>query len=387
MLADNKLTEGSSWDERQLAVVLNELKIELNFEIEVPGFEPPEIDRLLRALDPPDDSMEAADEFEVAEGQAISRLGDSWSLDRHRLFCGNALESTAYDALLAGEKADAVFTDPPYNVPVNGHVTGKGRRKHREFAMASGEMTGEAFTRFLRDALGLAVSHSVEDATLFACMDWRHVVEIASAIREIDCEILNLCVWVKTNGGQGSLWRSQHELLPVFKKGAEPHINNVELGRHGRWRSNVWEYAGASSLGSDAREGLALHPTVKPRLLLEDALIDVTNRGDIVIDCFAGSGSTLVAAEATGRRCRAIEFDGPYCDVIIRRWSEMTGREAVLEATGETFAEVEARRSNEGPPDPAPQFGRVEGGVAPDEADELPDHDTTGATCNAEGRS
>ena len=172
----------------------------------------------------------------------------------------------------------------------------------------------------------------------------------------------------------------------MFKKGGEPHINNVELGRHGRWRSNVWEYAGASSLGSDAREGLELHPTVKPRLLLEDALIDVTNRGDIVIDCFAGSGSTLVAAEATGRRCRAIEFDGPYCDVIIRRWSEMTGQEAVLEATGETFAEVEARRSNEGPPDPAPQFGRVEDDVAPDEADELPDHDTTGATCNEEGR-
>ena len=150
---------------------------------------------------------------------------------------------------------------------------------------------------------------------------------------------------------------------------------------------NVWEYAGASSLGSDAREGLNLHPTVKPRLLLEDALIDVTNRGDIVIDCFAGSGSTLVAAEATGRRCRAIEFDGPYCDVIIRRWNEMTGREALLEATGETFAEVEARRRDEGPPDPAPQFGRVEDDVAPDEADELPDHDTTGATCNEEDRS
>jgi DNA modification methylase len=129
--------------------------------------------------------------------------------------------------------------------------------------------------------------------------------------RELGLELINVVVWVKTNGGQGSLWRSQHELLPVFKKGAEPHINNVELGRHGRWRSNVWEYAGASSLGSDAREGLELHPTVKPRLLLEDALIDVTNRGDIVIDCFAGSGSTLVAAEATGRRCRAIEFDGP----------------------------------------------------------------------------
>jgi DNA modification methylase len=175
-------------------------------------------------------------------------------------------------------------------------------------------------------------------------------------------------------------------LLPVFRKGDEPHVNNVELGRHGRWRSNVWEYAGASSLGSDSREGLALHPTVKPRLLLEDALMDVTNRGDIVIDCFAGSGSTLVAAEATGRRCRAIEFDGPYCDVIVRRWSEMTGREAILEATGETFAEVEAHRRDEGSPDPAPQLARVKHAVAPDETDAPPDITAIGATCNKEAR-
>jgi ParB-like nuclease domain len=238
MLADNKLNEGSSWDERQLAVVLKDLKIELNFEIEVPGFEPPEIDRLLRTLDPPDES-EAADEFEAAEGPTTSRLGDLWSLGRHRLFCGNALESTSYDALLAGEKAAAVFTDPPYNVPVKGHVTGKGRRKHREFAMAVGEMTSGAFTRFLRDALGMAVSHSAEDATLFACMDWRHVVEIASAIRDIGCQVVNLCVWVKTNGGMGSLYRSQHELVFVFCREGAARTNNVQLGKFGRNRTNV----------------------------------------------------------------------------------------------------------------------------------------------------
>jgi DNA modification methylase len=165
---------------------------------------------------------------------------------------------------------------------------------------------------------------------------------------------LNLVVWEKSNGGQGSLWRSQHELLPVFKKGVAPHVNNVELGRHGRWRSNVWTYPGGSTLGSDSREGLDFHPTVKPRVLLEDALIDVTNRGDIVIDCFAGSGSTLLAAEAVGRRCRAVEIDGPYCDVIIRRWREMTGQDAVLESTGETFAEVEAQRAGQDPDDPSP---------------------------------
>ena len=248
-------------------------------------------------------------------------------------------------------------------------------------------MSREEFARFNRQWMEAVLARLVDGGLFATFIDWRSIDLVIASGRELALDLINVVVWVKTNGGQGSLWRSQHELLPVFKKGAEPHINNVELGRHGRWRSNVWEYDGASSLGSDAREGLALHPTVKPRLLLEDALIDVTNRGDIVIDCFAGSGSTLVAGEATGRRCRAIEFDGPYCDVIIRRWSEMTGREAVLEATGETFTEVEARRSNEEPSDPAPQFGRVEDDVAPDEADELPDHDTTGATFNAEGRS
>jgi hypothetical protein len=179
-------------------------------------------------------------------------------------------------------------------------------------------------------------------------------------------------------------------LLPAFKKGDEPHTGNVELGRHGRWRSNVWEYAGASSLGSDSRDGLALHPTVKPRLLPGDALLDITNRGDIVIDCFAGSGSTLVAAEATGRRCRVVEFDGPYCDVIIRRWGEMTGREAVLEATGETFAEAAERRlaaaSKDAPPRPAPQSDACEDGVAPDEAGGLPSFGPTGATRSEEAR-
>ena len=277
-----------------------------------------------------------------------------------------------------------MLTDEPYNVANVGHVTSNA--DHREFAFAHGEMSREEFARFNRQWMEAVLARLVDGGLFATFIDWRSIELVIASGRELGLDLINVVVWVKTNGGQGSLWRSQHELLPVFKKGREPHINNVELGRHGRWRSNVWEYAGASSLGSDAREGLELHPTVKPRLLLEDALIDITNRGDIVIDCFAGSGSTLVAAEATGRRCRAIEFDGPYCDVIIRRWREMTDREAVLEATGETFVEVGARRRNEGPPDPAPQFGRVEDDVAPDEADELPGHDTTGATCNEEGR-
>jgi ParB/RepB/Spo0J family partition protein len=345
MLADNKLTEGSRWDERQLAVVLNDLKIELNFEIEVPGFEPPEIDRLLRTLDPPDELMEAADEFEVAEGQPISRLGDSWSLGRHRLFCGNALESTSYDALLTGEEAAAIFTDPPYNVPVNGHVTGKGRRKHREFAMAAGEMTREAFTRFLRDALRMAVSHSVENATLFACMDWRHVVEIAGAIREIGCQLLNLCVWVKTNGGMGSLYRSQHELVFAFCREGAARTNNVQLGKFGRNRTNVWNYPGMNSFPPRGRtRGLDYHPTVKPIAMVADAILDVTPRGGIVLDPFSGSGTTILAAEKTGRRGYGMDLDPRYVDTTIERWQRMTGQAAV-HASGKTFEEIRAERS------------------------------------------
>ena len=286
-----------------------------------------------------------------------------------------------------GEWARVVLTDEPYNVANVGHVTSNAN--HREFAFAHGEMSREAFAEFNRQWMKAVLPRLAGGGLLATFIDWRSVELVIACGRELGLDLINVVVWVKTNGGQGSLWRSRHELLPVLKKGDEPHVNNVELGRHGRWRSNVWEYAGASSLGSDSREGLALHPTVKPRLLLEDALLDVTNRGDIVIDCFAGSGSTLVAAEVTGRRCRAIEFDGPYCDLIIRRWSEMTGREAALEATGETFAEVAERRHNAGPSDSAPRSASAEDDVAPDgdsEASERASEGKGGATCNEEGR-
>ena len=218
--------------------------------------------------------------------------------------------------------------------------------------MANGEMSREEFASFNRAWMLAVLSYLVDGGLLATFIDWRSVDLVIACGRALDLALLNLVVWEKSNGGQGSLWRSQHELLPVFKKGDAPHVNNVELGRHGRWRSNVWTYPGGSTLGSDSREGLDFHPTVKPRVLLEDALLDVTNCDDIVIDCFAGSGSTLLAAEAVGRRCRAVELDGPYCDVIIRRWREMTGGDAVLESTGETFAEVEARRAGELADDP-----------------------------------
>jgi DNA modification methylase len=348
MLADNKLTDRSSWDERQVAIVLKELSnIALDFEIEATGFEPPEIDFRIQSLEPPDESTDPADEFETSEGPPVSRLGDLWSLGPHSLLCGSALDSDAYGALLAGEKAAAVFTDPPYNVPVNGHVSGKGAKKHREFPMAAGELTEDAFSSLLTDAFGLMLSHSVEGATFYACMDWRHLREIDSAIRGIGCDLLNLCVWVKPNGGMGSLYRSRHELVFVFGKRGTTRVNNVQLGKHGRNRTNVWNYPGMNSFARRGRRrGLDLHPTVKPIAMVADAILDVTQRGDIVLDPFGGSGTTLLAAGRTGRRGYVIELDPGYVDIAIARWQRMTKHTAV-HANGKTFDEIRAERRPE----------------------------------------
>lgn len=348
MLADNKLTDRSSWDDRKVAIVLKELSdIALDFEIEATGFEPPEIDLMIQSLEPDDESADSADNFEAADGPTISHLDDLWALGSHRLLCGNALDSHAYGALLGGDKAAAVFTDPPYNVRVKGHVSGKGATKHREFPMASGELGQDAFQQFLTDAFGLMVSHSANGATFYACMDWRHDLEIGHAIRAVDCDCLNLCVWVKTNGGMGSLYRSRHELVFVFGKRGATRVNNVQLGRHGRNRTNVWNYPGMNSFARSGRtRGLDLHPTVKPIALVADAILDVTQRGDIVLDPFSGSGTTILAAERTGRLGYAIELDPGHIDTAILRWERMTGQKA-LHANGKTFEEIRAERRSE----------------------------------------
>jgi DNA modification methylase len=348
MLADNKLTDRSTWDDRKLAIALKELSdIALDFEIEATGFEPPEIDLRIQSLQPPDESTDSADEFEVQDGPPVSRLDDLWTLGPHRLFCGNALDSHAYGALLGGERAAATFTDPPYNVRVKGHAGGKGARKHREFPMAAGELTEEAFRRFLADAFAMMVPHSADGATFFACMDWRHLPEITGAIQAVGCELLNLCVWVKPNGGMGSLYRSRHELVFVFGKRDATRINNVELGKHGRNRTNVWNYPGMNSFPRRGRtRGLDLHPTLKPLAMVADAILDVTQRGDIVLDPFCGSGTTILAAERTGRRGYAIELDPVHVDTALGRWERMT-KQAAVHANGKTFAEMRAERRRE----------------------------------------
>jgi DNA modification methylase len=330
-LALNRLGETGSWDFEELRLEFLEL-IDLGCDIIDTGFELAEADALL--LDEEEDAEEAVEV--IPAGPLVSRAGDVWQLGRHRLLQGDARGPESYvQLMLPGEVARLVLTDVPYNVPIGGHVTSNAT--HREFAMAAGEMSPGEFAAFLHDALGAALPHVADGGLLASFIDWRSVDIVTGCGRELGLEPINLIVWAKSNAGQGSLWRSQHELLPVFKKGTAAHVNNVELGRHGRWRSNVWTYPGASSLRSEARDGLAVHPTVKPRALLADALLDVSHRDEIVIDPFVGSGSTLLAAEATGRVCRAIEIDGQYCDTVIRRWQTMTGGTAVLERSGESF--------------------------------------------------
>jgi DNA modification methylase len=250
-------------------------------------------------------------------------------LGPHRIGCGDGRDPTFLRAMLGdGVKVDAAFLDPPYNVRINGHANAK--RRHREFAMASGEMSPEAFRGFLSETLGACAAVSRDGAVHFVCMDWRHMDDVAVVGRQVYGERLNLCVWNKSNAGMGALYRSKHELVFVYRVGTAPHLNAVELGRHGRNRTNVWDYASVNSMAGSRREDLALHPTVKPTALVADALQDVTRRGDVVLDIFLGSGTTLIAAERTGRRFRGIDIDPAYVDVAVDRWTAMTGGEPRL---------------------------------------------------------
>jgi DNA modification methylase len=342
MIADNRLTEIASWDEVLLGHQLKELaELNLDFSLEVTGFEMAEIDLLIEGATGPED--DPADQVpEKARGPTVTRPGDSWLLGRHRVYCGNALEDESYRLLMGGDRATLVFTDPPYNVSIDGHAGGLGAIHHRDFAMASGEMDEAQFTEFLTRALGLLARHSLDGAIHFICMDWRHMGELLAAGKRVYAELKNLCVWAKDNAGMGSLYRSQHELVFVFKHGRGTHRNHVQLGRFGRNRSNVWNYPGISSFARSGPEGnlLALHPTVKPVALVADALRDCSGRGEIVLDGFLGSGTTLIAAERTGRVCRGIELDPAYVDVAVRRWQAITGEAARHAESGREFDQI-----------------------------------------------
>jgi DNA modification methylase len=308
MIADNRLTEIATWDDRLLGEQLRELsELDLDFSLELTGFDMGEIDLLI------DGAVEAPDEADdvlppVGSGPAITRAGDVWILGRHRIHCGSALDEQAYRVLMEEDRAAMVFIDPPYNVPIDGHVSGLGAIRHREFEMATGEMNEAQFTEFLASAFGLLARFSLDGALHFICMDWRHMGELLAAGKRVYTELKNLCVWAKDNAGMGSLYRSQHELVFVFKHGRDPHRNHVQLGRYGRNRSNVWNYPGVNSFSRSGAEGnlLALHPTVKPVALVADALRDCSGRGEIVLDAFLGSGSSLIATVAASNWTRPI---------------------------------------------------------------------------------
>lgn len=345
VIADNRLAENAGWDPNLLALELQELSVQPNFDVTVTGFEMAEIDLVVgEASDNGPDEADAIPEIDRSL-PAVSRSGDCWQIGDHFLLCGDALKRASYERLLHGKRAQLVFTDPPYNVRIAGNVSGLGKNQHREFAMASGEMTRREFTNFLRRALKSFATFSVNGSIHFVCMDWRHMRELADAAEGIYTELKNICVWSKNNAGMGSLYRSAHEFIFVYKSGRARHINNVELGRFGRSRTNVWQYAGMSGFGKDRDTTLAGHPTPKPLALVSDAILDCSKRGGIVLDAFAGSGTTLLAAEKTGRRGYGIELDAHYSDLIIRRFEEIYGLEAVHIDSDLSFDRVRAKRT------------------------------------------
>lgn len=324
VIADNKLVLNAGWDEDLLAQELQGLLAteRISFDIGVIGFDVAEIDSLVEGLSPEEPGNPEDDHVPETAPRRVNP-GDIWQLGNHRLICGDALVPRVLDDLMEGDLARMVFADPPYNVKIGGHVGGSGKTKHREFAMASGEMTEPEFTAFLTNALRNLADHSMDGAIHFICMDWRHIREMLAAGHAVYDELKNLIVWAKDNGGMGTFHRSRHELIFAFKKGTAPQVNSFELGQHGRYRTNVWNYRGVNTMRAGRMDELQLHPTVKPVQMIADAIKDVSGRGEIVLDSFGGSGSTLIAAEKTGRRARLVELDEIYCDRILSRWERL----------------------------------------------------------------
>lgn len=352
-LADNRLAELSSWDDDALGAALGELSsVELDFDVEVTGFDTVDLDRLLgdevheRHIDRrvSDKSVDPADEIPEAPSDlpSVSKLGMTWQLGAHHIVHGDALDPSAFERLLPGEIVTQIVTNPPYNVPNSGHVSSKG---FREFLMAKVDMSPGQFTDFLTQVFNNSTNQLRDEAILHVCMDWRHMGEMHNAAAAAKLSLKNMCVWAKPSPGQGTFYRSQHELVFVLKHGAAPHINNFGLGGRGRTRSNVWKYPAVRGARTGVNDPDGGHPTVKPVALIQDAIRDCSLRGDIILDPFGGSGTTLIAAERIGRRARLIELDGHYVDLTIRRWQATTGGNAIEKDSGMTFNELERRLS------------------------------------------
>jgi DNA modification methylase len=339
----NRAAQDAVWQKPQLKAEIGAL-LEIGFDLDLTGFETVEIDNLLNLDIPGANVVEDAETIPPLADRAVAQLGQIFQLNNHRLGCGDAVDLAFVKSVCDQRKVDCVFTDPPYNLKIDGVVTGNGKHRHREFVQAAGEMPKADFCYFLRERMEVLISSCADHAVIFVCMDWRHSLELLVAAEQLKLPHINTAVWAKTNPGMGTLYRSQHEFVHIFKAGEKPHRNNIELGRFGRNRSNLWTYAGMTAFGKDRDELLSSHPTVKPVPLIADAIRDVTRRGDLILDSFCGSGSTIIAAEETGRLCCAVELDPLYVDVAIRRWQNVTGCDAVCVNTGETFNSIAERR-------------------------------------------
>lgn len=335
-LADNKISENGGWNKELLAMEISDLEQIYVDDIKITGFEQVELNNLIVAPTP--DKKLNKIEF-IPEDEIVTQPGDIWQLGRHKIICANSLDEESFARLLSDKRADMVIQDPPYNVKISGHVCGCGNIHHDEFAMASGEMSPEEFTKFLTDNFTLCQKYSNDGAMQYNFMDWRHITEVKTALDSVFGNFINLCIWAKTSGDMGSLYRSQHELCFVYKNGDAPNVNNIQLGKYGRYRTNVWNYAGVNAFGGH-RDDLKMHPTVKPVEMIRDAILDVTNLHDTVLDSFLGSGSTLIACEQIERTCLGIELEPKYIDTTIRRFQKLFGTDAVNISNGKTYNEL-----------------------------------------------
>ena len=336
-IAINKISMMGELDLENFAYDIQELlfDIDLNLTPEELGFSSIEMDNLLFTcgFEDGDDKEDTPIVKDIEKVNVVAKIGDIIKLGRHILYCGDALQEESYQKLIGDEKADLVITDPPYNVKIQGNVT--KQKQHKDFVQASGEMTPEEFTKFLNNAFSRLKNFSTPSSLHYIFMDWKHLQEVQSATKDVYDKLLNICVWNKLKGGMGSFYRSQHEFCLVYKNKAGSYCNNIELGKNGRNRTNVWDYPGMSTSNKQAKKLRELHPTVKPVAMLMDIMLDASNYGDLVLDCFGGSGSTLMAAQECGRRARIIEISPEYCDIIIHRWEELTGEKHEIVSRGE----------------------------------------------------
>lgn len=359
-IADNRSAELAGWDDQIIAIELQHLsKIDVAFSVELTGFSHAEVDVRIdnAATSVNGDGDEAADEIPELQELPISRPGDLFVMGPHRLLCGSALDSSCYERLLNDEKAILICQDPPWNIAVK-DISGSGSKKHREFIMASGEMTDSEFRNFILTELQCNLAFAAPGAVFQVFIDWRGVEKVITAGVSLGLEHFGICIWNKGHGSFGSPWRSAHEMIVCFRVPGAPIKDRVKMGHYGRVRNNVWTVPGMGSFGKGRKEALEAHPTSKPIQILTEAIRDVTDRGDIVVDGFSGSGSCLIAAHKTGRVFRGLELDPLYVDTIVRRWQKYTDEEAILEGDGRTFAELEEERGA-GNAEPSTRLGPI----------------------------